>query len=300
LPSHEHSKSNNQCEATYELISKKLVQRQIFVDPTTEGVLNMRIMLSLVQVAHASDLSDQKKQEVFQLILVTALKLCGVWQHMDRYNKLEDELIKAAHENPIDESQNQPVRLATAQNLYLDLDGFLVQFKSTLDHMVHILHFTFGLPFEALSTFADYGNKIRTQLARNVSGMNKQPAGELSKFIEQNQQWLKEVIDLRDRMNHYKSGGIGLDNFTVFVRKVEGKDVLYTPRLNDKQTVREVMKIIFDNLVDFVEHFMGFAMLPKLSKFGLNYHKTDNPRAQRWQLVPMAVIEKLQPNAKPM
>jgi len=59
-----------------------------------------------------------------------------------------------------------------------------------------------------------------------VTGMNKQPAGDLVKFIDRNQEWLKQVIDLRDRMNHYKSGGIGLDNFTVFVRKMGGKDVL--------------------------------------------------------------------------
>jgi len=59
-----------------------------------------------------------------------------------------------------------------------------------------------------------------------VTETNKQPAGELVKFIDRNQEWLKQVIDLRDRMNHYKSGGIGLDNFTVFVRKMGGKDVL--------------------------------------------------------------------------
>jgi hypothetical protein len=191
----------------------------LFVDPS-DGPINIRIMLGLFQIILASDCTDKQKKEMFDLTLVTALKLCAVWHHMDRYNKQEDELMTSAYEKPIDQKENKPVRLATAQNLYLELDGILVQFKSTLDHMVHILHFSFGLPFDSLTTFGDHGNKIRTLLARNVGGKSKQPAAQLSKYIEDNQVWLKQVIDLRDRMNHYKSGGIGLDNFTV---RQEGK-----------------------------------------------------------------------------
>ncbi len=177
----------------------------------------------------------------------------------------------------------------------------LVQFKSTLDHMVHILHFTYELPFEALTTFGDYGNKIRTQLTRNVGGKNKKPAAQLGEFIEKNQDWLKGVIDLRDRMNHYKSGGISPNNFTVFVqKKKDGSEILYTPKLVEDLTVRDMMEYQYQNLVDFVEHFMGIAMLPKLSKFGLHYKTHQDKKRTRWNLVPIELLRSYEKNAAPM
>lgn len=279
---------------------QKLIQRQIFQDITEGGVINLRIMLSLIQISHSSVLDDKHKQEVFQLIHVTALKLTAVWQHMDRFKKLESELVAKGQANPIDDSKNEPIRFDNPQALYLEFDGFLVQFKSTLDHMIHILHFTFGLPFEALSTFGDYGNHVRKILKANVGKPNKQPAAQLAAFIEKNQDWLKGVIDLRDRMNHYKGGGIGLDSFTVYVRrKVDGIIEVHTPRFVEEQGVLELMKITFDNLLEFVEHFMGFAMIPKLKKFGLNWQNTDDPKKPRWNMVPLAVIQQLHPQHFP-
>ena len=279
---------------------QNLVQRQIFFDPG-DGQINLRIMLGIVQIVMASDLDDKKKSEVFDLVLVTALKLTAIYQHKDRCNRLEDELIVAAKAKPIEEGKNEPQRYATAQSLYLELDGLLVQFKSTLDHMVHILHFSYGLPFEALTTFGDNGNKIRTQLTRNVGGINKRPAAQLADFIEKHQEWLKGVIDLRDRMNHYKSGGISTHNFTVFVhKKKDGSEVLYTPKLTEELTVRDMMEHQYQNLVDFVEHFMGFAMLPKLSRFGLYYKIKEDKKETRWSLVPIELLRPHAHEAKPM
>lgn len=259
-------------------------------------------MLGLVTLAHQSDCTDKQKSEMFDLILVTALKLTAVWHHMDRYIKLEDDLIAEAYKNPINEKENKPVRISTSQTLYLELDGLLVQFKSTLDHMVHLLHFTYGFPFEGLTTFGDNGNKIRTQLTRNTGKATKDAGRSLSKFIEENQHWLIQVIELRDRMNHYKSGGIRPDNFTVFVRKIDGKDVLYVPRLAETQTVRELMEFLFHQLLDFVEFFMGQAMLPKLSRWGIHYKIKDDKKATRWELVPIDILRKYEndPRTRPM
>ena len=55
---------------------------------------------------------------------------------------------------------------------------------------------------------------------------------------------------------------------------------LYSPKLVEGETVRELMESLFKNLVEFVEHFMGFAMLPKLTKVGLHYKKPEDPIKQ--------------------
>ena len=74
---------------------------------------------------------------------------------------------------------------------------------------------------------------------------------------------------------------------------------LYSPKLVEGETVRELMESLFKNLVEFVEHFMGFAMLPKLTKVGLHYKKPEDPIKQRWSLVPKSFLDAID-GAKPM
>jgi hypothetical protein len=76
---------------------------------------------------------------------------------------------------------------------------------------------------------------------------------------------------------------------------------LHTPKLSENETVRQLMKFLFENLLTFVEHFMGFAMLPKLTKFGLHYDsKKDEAKTPRWTLVPIELLKKYEAEAKPM
>ena len=279
----------------------KLVQRLMFVDPS-DGIINKRIMFGISQLfMTGSDFTEKESQEMFNLLLVTSLKLVAVWKHKETYAKLEDELIAIARAKPIDETQNVPVRLTTAQDLYLELDGLLVQFKSCLDHMIHVLHYSFHLNFASLTTFGDKGDKIISLLRNNVRGANfKQVAAQIARIIEANKEWLGLVIDLRDKMNHYVDGGISLDNFTVFVRKIEGVDALYTPKLSEDQTVRDLMAQLFTNLIDFVEHFLGLALLPRLPKIAIQFKSSTDPTVPRWTFVPIGMVRHLEKTAKPL
>jgi len=279
----------------------KLVQRQIFVDPSG-GIINKRIMFGITQLfMNGSDFTEKESQEMFNLLLVTSLKLTAVWKHKEAYVKLEDGLIATARAKPIDETQNVPVRLTTAQDLYLELDGLLVQFKSCLDHMIHVLHYSFHLNFASLTTFGDKGDKIITLLRNNVRGEKfKKVAAQIAKIIEGNKEWLGRVIDLRDKINHYVDGGIGLDNFTVFVRKIDGVDTLYTPRMTADQTIRDLMATLFNNLIDFIEHFLGLALLPRLPKIAIHFQFNNDPTIPRWSFVPIALVRHLEKDATPM
>jgi hypothetical protein len=279
----------------------KLVQRQMFVDPSN-GIINKRIMFGISQLfMNGSDFTEKESVEMFNLLLVTSLKLTAVWKHKEAYAKREDELIGAARAKPIDETQNVPVRFSTAQDLYLELDGLLVQFKSCLDHMIHVLHYSFHLNFASLTTFGDKGDKIIALLRNNVRGDKfKKVAAQIAKIIEGDKEWLGRVIDLRDKMNHYVDGGIGLDNFTVFVRKIEGVDTLYTPRFTADQTIRDLMVQLFTNLIDFVEHFLGLALLPRLPKIAIQFKFENDPTVPRWTFVPIAAVRHLEKVAKPM
>ena len=102
------------------------------------------------------------------------------------------------------------------------------------------------------------------RMGRGSSSVRRATAQKLSqilkkRIIEEKKEWLGRVIDLRDKMNHYVDGGLGLENFTVFVRKIDGVDTLYTPKLSVDQTVRDLMSNLFTNLIDFVLHFTSLS-----------------------------------------
>jgi hypothetical protein len=285
---------------------KDLVQRQMYVDPGG-GMLNQRILTSLMlMVLTGSNGNDKEMQETTDLILAITLKLTADYQHMERYAKIEDEMIAEARANPITEDRTGPIRLKTAQELYLELDGFLVQLKSTLDHMTNILHFGLGLPFSALTTFGDKGNKVIQILSRNVGGKTatgapkKQIAQKLIKLIGDNQGWLDHAISVRDRMNHFQHGGVSLQNFTVHVRIEKGEEKVWTPRLHESQTVRELLDVLMNNVVEFVEVFCGFALLPRLTKIAIQYNVRDDINEMRWSLVPIALVRPFERDAKPL
>lgn len=201
-----------------------------------------------------------------------------------------------AKAKPVDLRQNEPMRIATAQELYLELDGFLVQAKSVLDHVINVLHYTFNLSFSALTTFGDKGNKVINLLKKNVGGDGgkKGMAKILVEHIEKNQPWLGELIDARDRMNYFLHGGLSPQHFVVsFVIDKEGKETLHRPMMSETQSVKEVMTIWFINLMNFVEYFLGRSLHVRMLNHGPQFNREDDPNVAHWDVFYSESLEEL-------
>lgn len=261
-------------------------------------MINIRILTTFLRlVFEHSNASDKEKTDVSGLLTILALKLTAVWHHKKNYIELEDKLVLEARASPIEPTGQDAIRLRTAQGLYLELDGFLVQLKSTLDHMTSILAFGMGLPFSGLTTFGDKGNKVVTQLRRNVARELKPLAERLAQYVEKNHEWLGFAISVRDRMNHYKDGGLSLDAFMVYAQAKDGAVEVSTPRLQRDQTVRELLEVLYINLFDFVEHFLGIAFIPRLPGVGLRRINgtAEDVTLPRWESVPIEFLRSLEP-----
>ncbi len=283
-----------------QLNPSKMVMRTMLVDPT-DGMINTRFVLALMMILNeGSDGSERERLELSNLIFTTALKLIAIYQHMKRYGEIEDRLLAEARANPIDFTTNNPNRVASAQELYIEFDGFLVQLKSTLDHSINVLNFGFNIPFSALTTFGDKGNKIIRQLENNVATNFQGPANHLARVIKDNKPWLEMAIDVRDRMNHFKSGGIDLQTFTVSAQKDGDEIKTWTPRLHADQTIRQLMEILYRNVFEFCEYFMALGMMPRLTKIALQYNKSEDPKVMRWKMFPVALVRQYEKDAKPL
>jgi hypothetical protein len=267
--------------------ARRWTSRLMFVDPSG-GQINGRILTAFLPVVvQYADASDKQKKEFSDLLIVLCLKLTAVWTHLKRYSEHEDAMVATGRAKPIDSHASTTINIATAQDLYMELDGFLVQFKSALDCMIKAAGFGLRLSHSELGTFGDKGNGVAKVLKNNLPNKLKGLGKELTKLISSNQTWLSAAIDLRNRMNHYQDGGLSVEAFVVVVRIENGKEIVWTPQLSSKQTVREGMTNLFSSLLDFVDVFVGLALVPRLRDCALYRVPAEEagPISPRWKVV---------------
>jgi hypothetical protein len=268
---------------------KRWTSRLLFDDPSG-GTINGRILsgIMLIVAQHASG-KEKEKKEFMDLLVVLALKLAAVWTHLQRFKQEEDRLIAIGREKPIEVHGKDNIQVKTAQQLYLEFDGFLVQFKSTLDYMTKALSFGLGVSFSSLTTFGEKGNNVRNVLKNNLPKHLKPVGQALSEHIESNQNWLTTAIDLRDRTNHYKDGGILLSAFVVAVGNDNGTEVISTPTFSNGILLRTGISHLYENLLEFVDVFVGLAIVPRVAPRVMK-RLPENPYkviAPRWECVPL-------------
>jgi hypothetical protein len=272
------------------------VLRTVFTDPA-DGRFKNRIA-QFAEILKSTNLPLSDKEEIEELLVVIALKFASLWAHNHRYAVHENALIEQARKNPMDRRKKGPQSYVTAQELYIEFDGFLVQVKSILDHMVNVLHYTHGLGFGVLSTFGKKGKHIVDVLRKkvvdqpNAGASQKETALRLIRFIESHIDWLTIMIDIRDRMNHYKHSGLSTRNFAVMlVIDPDGTERLLRPRVAENKTTKQLMTELLDFILDFVEYFLGVALATNLEDRGLHWVDTDDPVKARWEMLDEAAME---------
>jgi len=255
-------------EATSDWAKEGFVSVKIFTDPTPNGQINSRVMNIVTNLLEATDLDEQKKENLLKIVVLCAKKLVAVWKHMQAYGEIEDSLIEAAERTP---SQAEPaiVRLEVAQDLLIELDEFLVQLKSSLDYLVKVTGPILGL---SVQTFGDKGDRIIQALRNNVPDDKKKGSEAIIHLIiKQHQPWLTDVINARDKLNHLIGEPIEQEEFMVFKRIKDGAEVIHRPRWSPDQTVRVFMDVTWQNLLclfeDFIVMLIGLRLKQGLCLF---------------------------------
>ena len=283
-----------------EMTEPYMLERVYFNDPS--GMIRDRILDQFVQMLQYTTVPDKERQEIIQLLSLISYKMLAVWTHDQRYEVMEKKRIAEAEANPQDRRLDKPIRFEHAQDMYIELDEFLVQVKSTLDYMVKILHYTFGFKFEAdLHSFHKNGLAI-AKLLRNNTKKDEQAqrtARYLIKFIESepHQLFLKAIIDARNAMNHFQGGGLSPMQFVVVsVIDTEGKQTLYRPSFGlggESNPIKLVMIGIQGFIWEFVEYFLGIALAGLMPGHGLHWMDHDDPHRGRWQVWPISKFQGL-------
>lgn len=235
----------------------------LFQDPTPNGIINLRYVQTMIRIAELTDLKPEEKEQFINLVLLIGKKLVATWKHYHNYETIEDQLIKQVEEGEI--LEKQPVqRISYSQDLFLEMDEFLVQFKSTLDYLVKLPVPIVGKRWN-LSTFGDKGGVVRKALRRNLPKEYANTAKMIEEqVLDLHKGWLPMAIEARDKLNHLLEGGADFRGMLVVKMMKDGKETICVPLWDEQNTARHVMKIIFYNLLKLVEDFSAGFLTARL------------------------------------
>jgi hypothetical protein len=108
--------------------------------------------------------------------------------------------------------------------LFEEFDVFVVQIKSTLDHMVKVMRPMLGRKW-TMCTFADKGLGVLTSLQRNTGKhyLGRVKMMEAFVFTKRNFEWQEAVIATRDRANHNLDGGLKIETCRLPKLRLHGE-----------------------------------------------------------------------------
>jgi hypothetical protein len=236
--------------------------KRLLHDPTPNRVVANRFFLSQFELQKCCAFSSTERNEWDHTIHRTSLKLIAAWKASTVYSDVTERLLKEAQE-PLITPEHPIGRVDFSQELHEHLDVFLTQFKSTLDHMIKLGQPVFGRKQWALRTFGDSGRKVVRSL-QSVPDRFSLPASELSTFIAQNEEWIRDVIDFRDRMNHGLEGGIDPYIFSIYCKKSGDTIETYCP-LFKEEPLEEWLTKMWWQLFLFVEGFIAYLLWARAS-----------------------------------
>ena len=95
-------------------------------------------------------------------------------------------MIAKAKKEPIKRTSSS-VQLEPSQELFLEFDEFLVQVKSTLDHLVKVPMVFLGKNRWSLNTFGDKGDSVIKALSHNLPSSQKKFSSQLISTVKKHQ-----------------------------------------------------------------------------------------------------------------
>jgi hypothetical protein len=264
--------------------------RDLFTDPTPGAILTHRLTRTMMETAaNHTDLDGNEREQLSRLLILIARKLAAVWSHMERYRKIEDELIQTVQNAP---PPAPPVvrDVFVSQDLFAEFDEFLVQVKSTLDHAAKLPIPIVGPKSWTLRTFGEKGDQVVKALRRNLGKKNQEIVETMVEMLfKPSKPWLNATIEARDQINHFLDGGIDPQQFAVEMIDPTGTRAIKVPMWSEEQSVREFLAVVWENLFAFVEDFTILLLRMRMHRgFTVGRGPVLDPHVSPWvvDLVP--------------
>ena len=280
---------------------ESMFAEKLFNDTSRNAIIQARIVVPFVRLLDATTLQPEQKRIFLESLLMLARKLLSVWTHFDRFRKRQEELEPNSLTLDVD-SGSSSFHLAYDQDLFIEFDEFLVQYKSSLDYLAKVPTPLLGKHRWNPRSFGEKGERLVRILRSAVPRAERHTVPAFERLVfEKHKADLEMIIEARDRINHYVEGGLDYRNFSVFGMKQRGIITLRVPMWSADQRIVDFMGISFGNLIQFCEGFIGF-FVGYFRKPGLVFRHSPVPpqnTASPWSVITEAEMEEELRNVTP-
>jgi hypothetical protein len=258
----------------------------LFNDPTPNEIILNRIVVPMMDlITNYSDFREPERSkagsDLIDLVTIIARKMWSVWKHAKDYHAIENRLVEEYSKIEI------PNHVLFSQELYEEFDVFSVQIKSTLDHLAWVFRPIFrGEKNWTVYTFHDCGTNVMNELKSLKKYKGHASLLERTLYTAANQKWIESIVGSRDRMNHFKNGGIDIRHVAI-ARNPDGS--VRVPMWVEGQALGTMIDITWLNFFHFVEDFLvlsiRFRMPDKYSMLRTERPLSTNQSA--WAVIPL-------------
>ncbi len=200
------------------------------------------------------ELSDKKKEELFEPILSTMKKLGRVADATDRYLELEKtKMTSLVKRHRSDTSSIQVSHQDSSSELEGAVDDVISNSKAALDAAVKLLRPLWGIN---LTTYGDAGLKVVKALKKNIPQVSQPKIEKFIQLIEANEPWLRKLRDIRTDTEH-----MGKTIVTPLgVEIINSKLHKEYPKVENQILASEFVDIVYKNLSCFLQDFIVLSL----------------------------------------
>lgn len=188
----------------------------------------------------------------FSHVLAVATSLQKANAHRRKYKIEEIEFLKEYLKKHSDISSHD--QSTTAISLSRELDGFLSQYKAALDSLAKTLQPIYKISIGGWHKEKNVSGQRIINALNNLGSPKKEKAQRLINFLQDTQNWVTTIVNLRDAVNH--DGGLkGVTN-VYFEKK---NNVVHPQKLvfiDGPVEVKVFMDSVLDQTIEFVETFL--------------------------------------------
>ena len=103
-----------------------------------------------------------------------------------------------------------------------------------------------------------------------------------------------KFVSARDRMNHFQHGGMSPMSFGVAsIIERDSVQTLHRARINPNQLVKDVMTTLMNNLLEFIEYFLGISIAVGAPDYAVQWNASNDPMQARWGMIHGAIVEQM-------
>lgn len=216
--------------------------------------INARIFLQTQHLSPILGLSTENNSKVFATTLDVTLKLMAMVYHIGNYTNLD----KYYHNEAIESFKECPTTINNCCSLIYELEAYLFQLKSALDMAIKVLGILLPNNFKT-KTFGKNGEYFIKNLEsfKTLRNERSELIDSIIEMVKNDQNnWLKETIELRNTISHYNSIGL----FAYKVREEDGQIMVEKPKVLKHDPLFFMEKTFFQ-CMDFIQDLISFSII---------------------------------------